>query len=322
MKTSTIQVHPIHEVKGHDKENEANGFNLVEHVQLQSSTKEQIKNRRREIREDYCSNVTLHGCRYLGEENGIRKIVWIVIMTIAISSSFILFFNTILEFPSQSITEFAVEKNLDSLDYPTITVCNSNSPVFAINAYEKFPVNITFDQFLKFYNSIISHESTRFKNFLPPTVVSHILNELYRLNYTTFRQIQEVFEKHKSEDFFDEIILAAVRYFKCYYDGKPCGLSDFQKTLHWELSMCQQFNPFIPNKPPKTTNKYGHPHGLMMITNTISNSFYASVPVNGLAFFIHPYGVPHHLIKYTVSIFAQPGSWTQVEIESTEVRRR
>lgn len=296
------------------------GFNNVEkHVQNEINIKEMIKKRRQYIIDKLCSNVTLHGLRYLGEETGIRKCVWITIMIVAILLSCILFFNTILEFPTQSITEFAVEKNLDKLEYPTITVCNSNSPVYAINAYHNFPVNITFEQFIKFYNSIISHESTRFKNLLSPKVVSYIIDELHLMNYTSYKEIQELFEKHKSDDFFDNIIEAAVKWFKCQYDGKNCEIGNFTQTLHWELSMCQQFNWFKPNGKSLTTNKYGHPHGLMLITNGISRGFYASVPVNGLAFFIHPYGVPHHLIKYTVSVFAQPGSWTQIEIETTEV---
>ena len=39
----------------------------------------------------------------------------------------------------------------------------------------------------------------------------------------------------------------------------------------------------------------------------------------GLVFFLHPYGVPHFMMKDTVSVLAKPGKWTQIEIEETEV---
>ena len=77
---------------------------------------------------------------------------------------------------------------------------------------------------------------------------------------------------------------------------------------------------FDVGKASRTTTKYGYPYGLMMVADTKGISFYPDVPVAGMVFFIHPHGVPHYLIKDTVTILAKPGSWTQIEIQVTEVR--
>ena len=51
---------------------------------------DQIKIRRQRLTEELFSNICLHGFRYVGETQGLRRYVWIIIMTIAISASFLL----------------------------------------------------------------------------------------------------------------------------------------------------------------------------------------------------------------------------------------
>ena len=76
-----------------------------------------------------------------------------------------------------------------------------------MNARKNFPLNVTPYEFEWFYNTIISQMSTRFKpnEKLDASTIKRIIGDLAKRNYTTFKQVQGLFERHKEDDIFDDI---------------------------------------------------------------------------------------------------------------------
>ena len=76
-----------------------------------------------------------------------------------------------------------------------------------MSAYEKFPLNITRWEFEWFYNTVLSQMSTRFEpgEKIDTLIVQRIVKDLSDLNYTTFKDVQGLFERHKEEDIFDDV---------------------------------------------------------------------------------------------------------------------
>ena len=83
---------------------------------------------RKEIFEDFISNVTLHGIRFVFEESGIRRLLWIIIMFGATTLSVHLFyemFQQYIKFATLTVlkTDFSIQEG----KFPTVTFCNLNS---------------------------------------------------------------------------------------------------------------------------------------------------------------------------------------------------
>lgn len=250
-------------------------------------------------REFYTSS-TLHGFRYLFEETGYKRILWIIIFCAAIVGSCYLFFGVIEDFSKlKTITmtkELFTEK---PVEFPTLTFCSFNPETKAKIASHQNASDIwsTYEQIL----STAKHEKLSMHQKHPKNNFTGKLEKVLRLlNVTTLGELSEKFQI----DFHDMLHdTTAKKIFEasssCYFEGEPCNSTSFRKVLTEHFGLCYEFNYFVPGEPPKTTSKVGY--GLKLFANIHADRVaWDRHLFNGIAVLIHPYGSPatsHYSIK-------------------------
>jgi len=268
---------------------------------------------RSKLHQDFANNVTLHGYRQLVNEKGWRRITWFIVMTGFTSFAIYLFFQTLIDYGYKTSLEYEEEDGISQLDYPTLTICR-NSPVHHATTFQRLSLNATVDELKDFYLREISTVSY----FYNSTMSSRrILNTLNLLNYTSYEQIIKAFENtiFDSTDVWRRLLAGAV----CYLGDTPCNLTtDFRETLHWEHSLCHQWNFYDVGRGSK--QQLGLNQKMTILLNIHSDKKLISYyPFYGLVLFIHPYGTPHYMTTHTDSMGLQTGIYTSVDIALTEV---
>lgn len=275
--------------------------------------KDEVKQYRQELYDDFKNNITIHGYRQLTTETGWRKVSWIIVMTLLTSFAVYLSYHMLLDFGYQTVLEYENEDVGSHLNYPSITIC-SNSPVFSEVSYRNFPLNVTIKEFRLFYLEELSSV-----NYMHNTSKSSrkILEQLNALNYTTYKSILKLFENtiYDSTDVWTQFVNGPT----CYLGDKSCDFDkDFKETLHWKYSLCHQWNYYDQNKTAK--RQTSNDETLTILLNIHADykliSYY---PFYGIVLYIHPYGTPHYLAEHTESMGLQTGKFTTVDIELTEV---
>ena len=282
--------------------------------------KKEIEERRQHLYDEFISNVTMHGFPYIFKEIGIRRWLWVIIMLSALIIAIFLFKELLVNYPTQSMIEYTIRKNVDVLPFPSVTICNMRNPLHKIGAHREFPINITKKQFRSFYNSIISGYSE--EESVDNNYTKYILESLRKKNYSSYEKILKLFELNKN--YIKDETASSVFFNNCQFDEEECDIStDIKDTLHWAYSLCQQYNYYQYNKKSKETRRFGFPSGLMMSINLESerfaHKFTNDYELQALAIILHPYGTPHYISKYTDIIYAQPGSLTNIELGLIEV---
>ena len=272
-----------------------------------------VKGFRRKLHEDFRSNITLHGYRQLVSETGWRRLSWILVMTILTSFAIYLFFQMLIDYGYKTVIEYEEEDGLTKMEYPTVTIC-SNSPAFNEKSLKRFPVDVTIEEFKRFYIEELSSLNYRYNR---SSTSSKILKNLFLQNITSYKDISELVENtiFDATDVWRQFINGPI----CYFGQNPCNLTtDFKQTLHWKYSLCHQWNYYdmknISRKQTTIDEK------LTLLLNIHTNyklvSYY---PFYGIILFVHPYGTPHYLTPHTESMGLQTGLFTSINIGLKEV---
>ena len=78
----------------------------------------------------FCIHTTLHGWQYFAEEsfNRLQKLFWGVILFISVLCATLLIYNNVLVFKNATVvtTVDTMTAPLDSIYFPSVTVCNLN----------------------------------------------------------------------------------------------------------------------------------------------------------------------------------------------------
>jgi len=89
-----------------------------------------VKTRRKILFERFAANATLHGFRYLVQDNRKRKCLWLIIILACFSFAGVLFYSILYDFltyKTTTITTVVYDKT--EIEFPTITVCPINCPM-------------------------------------------------------------------------------------------------------------------------------------------------------------------------------------------------
>ena len=258
-----------------------------------------IENRTTEKQEKlvkkFLSALTLHGYAQFHEATGMRKVLWAIIL--ASMLVFIVRF-TYLSYRSENYYKQVIEfetKNVKELDFPTITMCRY-SPVYTKSIHRNFPINITEKEFRRFYFHFLSNRSkSRYR-----LQYCHLLRDLYREGYAGYKEILELFEKHKEEHINNLLVDEVSNRQRCLYENKPCRFSKHFRTVyrHSLQSLCNQFNFYEKEKPGLISIGNDQGNGLFMFWDISGENYYNDYGLNGLLMEIHPYGTPHQLVDH------------------------
>lgn len=141
---------------------------------------EQIKKERFDT---FCSDVTLHGFRYLFEGTPLRRLGWLLVCASMFTISVLLFYNLVEDFYDRKTVTSNFVVIHPELNFPTITVCplapRSKSKLQRLSNRTA----ISTDDYLKFFQNLTSQPdpSDFFKN---PKIAS-IVKKLRANNMTS-----------------------------------------------------------------------------------------------------------------------------------------
>ena len=152
----------------------------------------------------------------------------------------------------KQVIEFETEK-VDEIVFPTVTIC-SFIPTYTRQQYLNFPLNITENEFRRFYYHMLTNrrKSEKTWNRLDHTdSASNILLKLNKKGYSTYRDVLHLFEKHQEKDLNSFTVRKIMKENKCLYEGRPCRFDKEFKTVyrHVSQSLCKQFNFYEKGKP-------------------------------------------------------------------------
>ena len=162
--------------KQHDLEN-----NIDIHSNSCSKIDQKGIEERQKLTDDFISNVTLHGYRYLFITKGTRRFIWVIFFIAAILLSFILFFQTMKDYYRyKTFTLTEIDYTIKELEFPTITLCNENA--FIETKYNTFPIKeeITLHEFHEMYDQVITGK------YAPSNNTIYFLQRLEAMNITTY----------------------------------------------------------------------------------------------------------------------------------------
>ena len=153
--------------------------------QLQSLVTKRTNEKRAELANKFVSALTLHGFAQFHEAAGLRKLLWAVIL--AAMAVFIVRL-TYLSYRSENYYKQVIEfetKKVKKIDFPTVTICNF-SPVYGAEMYERFPINISEEDFRDFYFNVLSNRRNH-KELSNSPLHTSILNRLKMKGYSSYK---------------------------------------------------------------------------------------------------------------------------------------
>lgn len=201
---------------------------------------------REQLTDEFISNVTLHGYRYLFVTKGTRRLIWITFFVAAILLSFFLFFHTVMDYYKyKTFTLTEIDYNIKDLEFPTITLCNKNS--FIETKYYKFPLHreMSLHDFHDMYDEVIA--GTR----EPSNQTLMYLERLASMGLTSYEELIALFESNHEDIFHNEIALLFHRSEQnktCSFHGEPCSEKDVRDTMQWRggsVGLCFCFDCFL-----------------------------------------------------------------------------
>ena len=300
---------------------------------------ERSKQRRVAVYKRFVSMLTLHGYPQFVESHGIRKFIWGVILLVMAGVVLRLIH---LSYSPENVLKQIIEletQKMNHIAFPTVTMC-AYTPVYTEQSYEQFPVkNITEAEYKAFYYELLSNRRNHTENetesdpsggdkgkrkdpvFSP--LVHRILGELHEKGYKTYTQVLSLFEKNKEDDINSEVVKKIMRHTRCLYENKPC---DFEKDFrivyrHTSQSLCLQFNYYKGDKESLISTGNDLENGFNMFWDISGKHYFYDYGLHGLLMEIHPYGTPHHLIDHRNTIYLEPGSSTNIDIEEVLTQR-
>ena len=129
---------------------------------------------------------------------------------------------------------------------------------------------------------------------------SPLLRDLYREGYAGYKEILELFEKHKEEQIHSLLLDEVANRQHCLYENEHCRFRKHFRTVyrHSAQSLCKQFNFYEKEKPGLISTGNDRENGLFMIWDISGENYYNDYGLNGLLMEIHPYGTPHQLVDH------------------------
>ena len=272
--------------------------------------------RRKQLINNFNENVTLHGYRYMFQEKGLRKIIWVIITGGALALSVVLFFDLFvnyLKFKSYSV----IEKNYNKreADFPTVTLCNLNS--VSKSKISKLPVNITAKEFVEFLQ--LMQRRTKQSGDVP-LKMTRAMGHMKDANITSVKDMMSLYEIDLN-DMLNDSVTKSFKNNPCTFETKKCNVNNFSTTMSWDFSTCFQFNSYESESKTSLISKMaGFRGGLQLFLNIHSNDMInAYFPFQGIAVIIHPYGTPHFLSTFTSTISVSPGSLNVINVGQRRV---
>lgn len=166
-----------------------------------------MTSRRKQLLEDFASNVTIHGLYHVYREKGIRKLSWYILFIISIGMAVFLFYGVTKDFfefrTYIAISDFHYHN--EDLHLPSVTIC-SKVPLIR-QGYERLKrmVNISENDFEEFHLKYL----TRYKHqhYSTHEIPSEkmIFEALERNNITTSEELFKLFEINNKDMFQDPV---------------------------------------------------------------------------------------------------------------------
>ena len=289
--------------------------------ELQNLVSSHTAQRKADVVDSFIGMLTLHGYPQFHTSTGIRKLLWAIVLLIMAGS---VLYLAVLSYSPENLYKQIIEletEKVDEIAFPTVTICNY-SPVYPPEAYKRFPVNITEAEFLWFYHEIVSNrrgDATGEK----PERIAEILRQLRAKGYDGHIDILKLFEKNEERDVNSNFTKQVMKQNRCLYENKPCDfVKDFRVVYrHTSQSLCLQFNHYAEGKKGLVSTGNDIENGFYMFWDISGLHYYYDYGLHGLLMEIHPYGTPHHLIDHRNTIYLEPGSCTNIDIEEIETNR-
>ena len=185
---------------------------------------------------EFYNDSTMHGLKAAFQPGSIfRRIFWKILLMGALLFSGYLFYGVLNQYLEY---DFKVSKeiffDLESLDFPRITICNMNS--ISKTKLQSFGLDIvSTETWMTFYQQL---RSNKLDISLPEN--QKILNEFYLRNMTTYHEILSSFELGKQE-MLDDTIIKQVFPFTCKYQGQTCTAANFTDIYTMNYGKCIVF---------------------------------------------------------------------------------
>ena len=275
----------LKEIRDYNLRNADNGLNDSNTVKLNNDVKNKNKsnNFKSKILEktmDSMETWTTHGLpNIIRSKNIVLKIVWFILFLMSVGLTCYCLFKTVIEYLEFSVTTEVRSINVNEIEFPTITICNSNqvSTEYGLNYY-KSVFNKTGIDIDYLYN--LDPTTNWYLNFIDRIVPARLFYEIpiiERRNLTL--PIEEMIDSvvlddtiFLAEDFqwiFNPI------YGNCYIFN-PNGNVKFVKSYKQNeiLYRQNQLNMVFVLKHPEMIEKYGYNKSLFISFNEVkSNPF-------------------------------------------------
>jgi hypothetical protein len=245
-----------------------------------SSIKEK-KSKIQAILTEWSLAASFHCYPKLFQQNTTNKarFIWLIFLIIFMSSTIWLISNALFEyFQFETISKIEMVTQNPG-QFPTITICNSNS--FTTKQAE-----------VLFENVSITHNLTK-------TIEAWPLVEMLVANDKYFNDSQ------RQELGFN----LTQSLFSCTFNAKPCEISDFHYVYHFKYGNCFQFN----HDMKKFSRLPGVVYGLQLIIGMLQTNMMSMS--KGLVLFIHNQTNPPSL--FDNPILLETGKETNVEVKRT-----
>ena len=272
---------------------------------------DEVIEQRRKLKEEFISNVTLHGYRYLFVSSKGRKITWYACFLSAVLLAVFLFYGVVSDYYMYKfITVIQVDYDAESIEFPTLTICR-RGPLTKLKL-SQFPLHIPSGDFNRLYANLIKPSSNKIKK-----TTKKYIKMLEAKNITTYQQLMSLFEMD-NYNLFNDTNATGV-FGACIFGGKQCGIKDMKNTYNWHRKYCQQFNSYTPKKTTKvqsTAKGFQATLNLQGSEELVTKSSFEAQPV----LFIHPYGTPHYIDVLMDKVDLQPGKKTTIYIDQSKVK--
>ena len=273
-----------------------------------------VSEHRRALVKDFSSNVTLHGFRFLIKERGMRKLLWVLIITSTVVLAGILFSDiTTAFFTYKALTIFHKENLPVETPFPSVTICNL-TPISHNKMLNNLPENMTIKEVSSYYlgtNPIYTTYGTDWSN--PRS--KKFLERLKLLNISTMYD----FEKMVGNDL--GTYLGAEGYKMCKFDNITCNVSFFTESATWLFPRCFTFNAYQEDKNKFETKRSGlFSNFIIWGSIYVQDILYQEKwPLQGMAIYIHAYGNPGVISEYTQKIMVPGESFASIELSIKKV---
>ena len=287
------------------------------------------RERREERFQTFCSDVTLHGFRYLFEGSAVRRCGWVLICLLSFVVSFLLFYNLVEDYlDRKTITSNFVRLQKDLLDFPTITVCPLTSRSASKLHKLSKTLNVSMNDYLNFYQNLTTDQASQ-ELFSNPKVI-RIMNKLKQNNMTTPSQI--LFNHHfcGNNTIQNSPLSKTLEHGNqgcTFFQGKPCPVERIKCSEVAPQSVCFKFNWYDINKPSvKSPMSLRYYDGFQMHLD-LSDTFnweedtLTKSLLHGVVITIEPYGKPYKRFDTNLPRFElTPGTFHVFKMQEKRVK--